>query len=479
MSSEASAAAAEQGKAGTTTPASSKKPDSIENARRFLYDEDEEDVVVASLPATTSTNLSSMSGNTPLPHPRDMKSRQSQQQHRLNPFLASIMASCTTCRTIGLKTVIIATGLILVLFLVITAIVRGGLGGGGAKNEKSDRQRQQVLMEQITTAGISAPLQLSDVTTPQYHALQYLANIDQTTPGLGDGDKDKDIVLQKYGLAVLFYATSGISLGEDTSHKHEDKGASNDIQWISHDNWMSSTVGVCEWYGIECEFSALSGNDDITSLRLSENMLQGSLPSELSAMSKLLNLDLSKNSLTGTLPKSLPTTMKDLRSFEINENSFQGWIPNEYGDFSNLRSMDIGKNNLEGTIPVTIPRIISLQSLKLEHNSLKGPIPDFQDEYKLAYLHLDDNDFTGPIPPSIIKLTMLVSLGLSTNHLTGTIPQGLDKLLRLRKFNYSPYIFHCTGIDRYSLFHLLSLSLPIYFFPNTTFLCHFLQKICI
>lgn len=87
----------------------------------------------------------------------------------------------------------------------------------------------------------------------------------------------------------------------------------------------------------------------VTSMQLSRNQLQGSIPAEITKLVKMTYLDFSWNSFRGSIPENI------------------GDIP--------LTSLDLSNNRLSGEIPDSLARNAKLQSLFLANNSLTGQIP--------------------------------------------------------------------------------------------------------
>jgi hypothetical protein len=73
-----------------------------------------------------------------------------------------------------------------------------------------------------------------------------------------------------------------------------------------------------------------------------------------------------------------------------------------------------------GSIPPSIGNL-SLSSLLLNHNSLRGSIPATLGNIGARLLYLDNNQLTGTLPASIAK-NPLQGLTLDLNKLTGTVP---------------------------------------------------------
>jgi hypothetical protein len=380
---------------------------SIESARRFLYDEDEE---LPALPANTP-----ISDNTAFPSFPTARSGSTQSKSkRVNPFAAACLSTLSTFRGYGCKRlcfIISGTALLLVCVWGIVIAARDK-----RSKETANPHRIRDIQSRILEIGLSEKEILETPGTPQFHAVRWLANLDQTNTG-------DPYLVQRYILAVLFYSTSG------TEEHISPLG-----RWNNQKSWMTSS-GFCGWVGVECELDpkgpTFDGNGVVTSLNLTLNGLAGSLPSELEGLEGLLRLDLSDNALVGTLPKSLGN-LKNLLDMILRNNELSGYLPSEYGvGFRSLRQLSLGVNKLKGYIPKEIQHMTNLLALGLEGNEFAGHVPDLEDLQKLTRLYLESNKLEGPFPESVTRLTSLVELNLSQNHLTGYLPSEIEKLTRL------------------------------------------------
>jgi hypothetical protein len=397
----------------------------MENARRFLYDEDDEPDII--MMGGNPANIP-IAGQVVLPSSRggggygDSKKN---NRSRLSPMTATIRSTFATCRGYGMKRLLILTGGVVLLLLVIMASV-GIVNGKGEKNHKG---RIKKMTKQIVNAGITDASLLSTSGTAQYHALHWLANVDPA--GLSHSDPN---MLQRYALAVIFYSTSA-------SMDHIDPISG----WRNQDGWLTGS-GYCSWYGVECEVrlgdatdasatvtTHYDANAPVVALNLTDNSVEGTLPTEFTALTSLIQLDLSKNKIKGTLPKEL-AQVYSLRDLWLRNNQIVGSVPTDFGLFENLRQLHLGTNKLEGTIPTELEQIGDLRALGLEKNAFIGRIPDLKDLQKIVTLYLDHNLLTGPLPSSLVQLTNLKDLRVSGNQITGTMSSDFIALNRLGKY---------------------------------------------
>lgn len=321
---------------------SAKTAASIENARRFLYDEDEPEL---GIPANTPMSPGASRTNLSATQLGDGKSKD-----RLNPIAAAFMAAISSCRTRASRRVLVIVGGAAVLLMLILFIM--ALTGG------ESHTRTKEIQNKVLAAGITSKSDLNNKKGPQHHALSWLASVDKISV-------DSAFLLERYALAVLFYSTAGI-----TEHNKAKGG------WANQENWMTDK-GFCSWYGVECGFKKpeFDGDASITAVTLKSNRLSGSLPTELVAMNRLITLDLTDNALSSTLPEVLHQSTA-LEFLLLGKNSLKGAIPQSWSDFRSLRELDLGHNQFVGAVPTGIFSMRDLQKLGLEYNEFEGSIPE-------------------------------------------------------------------------------------------------------
>ena len=85
--------------------------------------------------------------------------------------------------------------------------------------------------------------------------------------------------------------------------------------WTKNTGWLSDRH-PCTWYGVTCN------GDVVTQLRLSQNSLSGTMPSQLGELGALTALELSQNSLSGTIPTELRSITSRLQPCLLYGNQF-------------------------------------------------------------------------------------------------------------------------------------------------------------
>ncbi|KAL5559007.1 hypothetical protein UlMin_035218 [Ulmus minor] len=232
--------------------------------------------------------------------------------------------------------------------------------------------------------------------------------------------------------------------------------------WIRplNNSLNSSTKGrtstnLCSWSGIYCNsggritkinlktsylrgtlhgfsFSSFPG---LEYLDLSMNSLFGTIPLEISFLSKLKYLDFSANQFSGKVPVEI-SLLSDLGVLVLFNNKLNGSIPKEIGYSSSLTELSLGSNFLSGFIPASLCNLSNLAFLSLFNNSLSGSIPsEIGNLSNLVELHLDTNHLTGSIPSSLGNLRKLTTLCIFDNQISGSIPQEIGNMISLNSIN--------------------------------------------
>ena len=109
-------------------------------------------------------------------------------------------------------------------------------------------------------------------------------------------------------------------------------------------------------------------------LDLSDNLIEGPIPSEIEDMSQLVHLNLSNNQFSGEIPRGIGE-LNFLTTIDFNDNIISGEIPKSIGDLSNLSTLRLAHNDLVGFIPPELGSLSNLTIIRLDHNSLSGCYP--------------------------------------------------------------------------------------------------------
>ena len=171
--------------------------------------------------------------------------------------------------------------------------------------------------------------------------------------------------------------------------------ATDGANWDTSTNWLSDRP-IGTWHGVEW-----NSNQRVFRVRLADNGLEGTIPTELGNLSELRRLNLDRNQLSGTIPTELGN-LSELRGLSLYSNQLSGTIPTELGNLSDLKILWLGANQLTGPIPSELGNLSNLVELTLYNNQLTGAIPsELGDLTNLERLEIDRNSLTGCIPASL------------------------------------------------------------------------------
>ncbi|MBA0849173.1 hypothetical protein Goshw_012454, partial [Gossypium schwendimanii] len=211
---------------------------------------------------------------------------------------------------------------------------------------------------------------------------------------------------------------------------------------------------------------SFSSSRNLTQLNLAHNQLKGTIDStNWSDLSKLVSVDLQNNMLSGTIPTNL-FCIPSLRRLFLSQNQFKGNLGDLHGRASSLLdTFDLSSNKLQGQFPMSVFELRGLKFLSLSSNNFSGLIPmrALQNLRNLSSLDLSYNslsiDATNTSVSSFslpnittLKLTScnltefpdfltyqsrLSYLDLSNNQIQGKIPNWIWKVRSLRYLNLS------------------------------------------
>ncbi|KAK7835835.1 receptor-like protein eix1 [Quercus suber] len=247
--------------------------------------------------------------------------------------------------------------------------------------------------------------------------------------------------------------------------------------WLQTVNLLPSLLELhlasCELHYLPQNFPSVNSSSipqwvfnftSLTKLYLSYCNLTGSIPKIPKGpmpirigqeMSQLVQLDLSDNFLNGSIPSSI-NGLRVLGFLRLSNNHFSGNIHNHWEGMLHLFFIDLSRNNLSGGIPssmCSLPRLSWLQlsnnnlsgnlsfglkflsrwisTLDFGGNRLSGTIPTWIGErnFSIRILRLRGNMLYGKIPKQLCGLTSIHVLDLAHNNFSGSIPTCLGSLV--------------------------------------------------
>ncbi|XP_078153825.1 receptor kinase-like protein Xa21 [Carex rostrata] len=180
---------------------------------------------------------------------------------------------------------------------------------------------------------------------------------------------------------------------------------------------------------IPSSFGALQ---NLNLLHLEFNQLEAKGPHDWNFMDALTNctllqlLHLSNNQLQGVLPSSITNLSNSLLELSLDSNPISGSMPAEFRKLNNLNFLDLSRMFLSGSIPVEIGNLSKLEALDLSNNMISGQIPStFSNLTQMTLLYLENNVLEGGIPPELSSMKLLILLNFSNNKLAGEIPKEI------------------------------------------------------
>ncbi|KAJ0967647.1 hypothetical protein J5N97_024564 [Dioscorea zingiberensis] len=172
---------------------------------------------------------------------------------------------------------------------------------------------------------------------------------------------------------------------------------------------------------------------------LGNNRIQGAIPHEIGRLQRMVQLTIDRNELSGEIPDSIGN-MSRLQALLLSDNNLSSRIPGNIWGLSGLLELNLSFNHLQGALLPETGNISmkSLSRLDLSANQFSGVLPNaLGDLQMLATIILAHNSFQGPIPPSFKSMLSVEYLDLSSNSLSGEIPEFLSKLKYLTFLNLS------------------------------------------
>ncbi|XP_047952037.1 receptor-like protein EIX2 [Salvia hispanica] len=167
---------------------------------------------------------------------------------------------------------------------------------------------------------------------------------------------------------------------------------------LSGNMFSGSISSICETH-----------HDQLETLRLSNNLLEGQVPNCWEKMPELYSINLANNKFSGEIPGSL-VELQNLRALQMHGNNLSGELPYSLRHCHRLIIIDVGGNKLTGEVPTWIGQLHNMLILNLRGNKLHGSIPyQICNLTFIQILDLSINNFSSIIPDCFNNFTVLSS----------------------------------------------------------------------
>ncbi|KAH7295500.1 hypothetical protein KP509_27G052200 [Ceratopteris richardii] len=141
---------------------------------------------------------------------------------------------------------------------------------------------------------------------------------------------------------------------------------------------IKTTLGLDRYTGDPCLpvgygynwLNCSSDNTGITAILLSNYETNGRIPAELNDLTTLTQVQMNGNNLTGEIPDL--SALELLETLDLSNNSLNGSIPSYLATLKNLKSLYLQNNNLSGTIPSALLQRSQASLLTFEFSGNPG-----------------------------------------------------------------------------------------------------------
>jgi Leucine-rich repeat (LRR) protein len=298
---------------------------------------------------------------------------------------------------------------------------------------------------------------LNDKNSPQHLAALWIADQDAANVPLPESTNSYNEsfeFVQRYVMAVFYFALNGKNWPRKF-HFLSEKSVCDWHLGSSSSSGRSSSSGVRDtmnWkMGVQCDEDGA-----VSTIFMTDNELEGTLPVELGDLLDLEHLSLFYNDVTGTLPERLKA-LKYLTFLAIEDNDLTGSIPTWIYQLTNLEYLALGDNDLTGSIPEICAENSKLKELSLEYNILTGSLDNLDDCISLEGMFLSNNFFNYRIHSSTFEdIYNLKVVDIADNKLNGYIPAHF--------YNYESIDLHSNSIDEWQLEDVAVTDSPLRFF---------------
>ncbi|KAM7262824.1 hypothetical protein ACFE04_000507 [Oxalis oulophora] len=178
-------------------------------------------------------------------------------------------------------------------------------------------------------------------------------------------------------LWLLFSCCSIYGTPEDVSCLRSIKASLDDPNNYLNYTWNfnNKTEGyICSFAGISCWHP---DENKVLSIKLGDMGLKGEFPRGISNCTSMTALDLSNNKLNGSIPSDISKLIPFVTTLDLSFNSFSGSIPVDLANITYLNDLKLDNNRLSGQIPPEFGLLDRLKAFSVSNNLLTGQVPVF------------------------------------------------------------------------------------------------------
>jgi len=138
------------------------------------------------------------------------------------------------------------------------------------------------------------------------------------------------------------------------------------------------------------------------------------------------------NGLAGELPSEICALFQNIETIDMSGNSLEGSIPSCLKDFVKLTDLNLSDNQLSGELPTGLLGISTMTLIDFSQNQLEGNVTNlFGDDAAATNLDsvlLNNNVLTGDFPSTVLSFGGMSTLQLHGNKMTGQVPATICEM---------------------------------------------------
>ncbi|WJZ96592.1 hypothetical protein VitviT2T_015265 [Vitis vinifera] len=165
--------------------------------------------------------------------------------------------------------------------------------------------------------------------------------------------------------------------------------------------------------------------------RISSNNFSGKIPNFIHSWKQLQKLEIQASGLEGPIPSSI-SVLTNLTELRISDLLGEGSNFPPLGNMKGLKKLMLRGCNISGSIPKYLAEMTELQILDLSFNKLEGIVPNLEGLTQIEFMYLTSNMLTGSIPDWIESRNNRYQTDISYNYFSKrSMPSSCRETLNL------------------------------------------------